>query len=163
MLILRRKLWEKKGGQSVIKWEHKVSFQCHLNFLTIAREIMQIHIYKHTQGGFLIDISNNSFDACRINLVHVTFVRSPPKFLLQTESKLILKTTKLIQLTHLQNSIIASNSIFACQVFLRFCQLTKVWSVVWFWQVWQQATCSLPPFCLLWLCHSTSSLDSNSV
>ena len=96
MLILRRKLWEKKsGGQSVIKWEHKVSFQCHLNFLTIAREIMQIHKYKHTQ--ILINISNNSFDACQINLVHVTFVRTPLKFFLQTESKSILKTTKLIQ------------------------------------------------------------------
>ena len=128
-----------------------------------ARDNANTQIQTHTKGGFLINISNNSFDACRINLVHVTFVRSPPKFLLQTESKLILKTTKLIQLTHLQNSIIASNSIFACQVFLRLCQLTKVWPVVWFWQVWQQATCSLPPFCLLWLCHSTSSLDSNSV
>ena len=128
-----------------------------------ARDNANTQIQTHTQGGFLTNMSNNSFDACRINLVHVTFVRSPPKFFLQTESKLILKTTKLIQLTHLQNSIIASNSIFACQVFLRLCQLTKVWSVVWFWQVWQQATCSLPPFCLLWLCYSTSSLDSNSV
>ena len=70
MLILRRKLWEKKsGGQSVIKWEHKVSFQCHLNFLTIAREIMKIHKYKHTQ--ILINISSNSFDAFQIKLVHV--------------------------------------------------------------------------------------------
>ena len=83
-------------------------------------------IQTHTKGGFMINISNNSFDACQINLVQVTFGRSPPKFFLQTESKSILKTTKLIQLTNLQNSIIALNSIFACQVFLRLCQLTKV-------------------------------------
>ena len=89
-----------------------------------ARDNANTQIQTHTQ--ILINISKNSFDACQINLVQVTFVRSPPKFFLQTESKSILKTTKLIQLTNLQNSIIALNSIFACQVFLRLCQLTKV-------------------------------------